>query len=69
MDKIVKERPEQQQHLKLEENAYVAFHQNSVHAICKKAFLADALLNELFIIACMKVCLQDLTIDWGPINY
>lgn len=68
IDKIVQERPGTATAFEIRRDAYVTFHQNSVHPNLQKGFLADALLNEIYIVLYEGVFAES-TIDWGPINF
>ena len=67
-DKIIKERPGTSHAFDIRREAYVSWHQNSVHANVHKGFLADGLLNEIFIIL-HEGMFEESGIDWGTINF
>lgn len=67
IDKIKAARPGTVDAFNVRQEAYVAFHQTSVHTNLQKGFLADALLNELYIILYEGIFAES-DIDWGPIQ-
>ncbi|WP_269050934.1 vWA domain-containing protein [Sporosarcina sp. G11-34] len=68
IDTVVKQRPGTETAFASRKTAYVAFHRNAVSANMKKGFLADALMNEIFI-ALHEGMYSDSSIEWGPINF
>ena len=66
MDKVVQDRPGTITAFETRRSAYVSFHKNSVHANMQKSMLADALVNELFILL-HEGMFAGSAIDWGPI--
>lgn len=68
VDKIIQERPGTSHAFDVRREAYVSWHQNSVHSNVQKGFVADGLLNEIFIIL-HKGMYEESEIDWGEINF
>jgi nitric oxide reductase activation protein len=68
MDAIVKERPGTSTAFEIRKQAYLAFHRNGMSSNMQKGFLADAMLNQLFILL-HEGMYSTSTIDWGPINF
>ena len=66
MDQIIQDRPGTSQAFEIRRTAYVTFHKNSLHPNMQKSLLADALLNELFILL-HEGMFAGSEIDWGPI--
>lgn len=66
MDKVIQNRPGTAKAFDIRRNAYVNFHKNSVHPNMQKGLLADALLNELFIML-HEGMFAGSAVDWGPI--
>jgi len=67
IDAIKLERPGTEAAFEVRREAYVTFHRSSVHANMQKGFLADSLLNELYILLHEGMFAQS-SMDWGPIN-
>lgn len=68
IDVIIKERPGTITAFKTRKEAYVSFHRNSISSNMQKGFLADALLNELYI-TLHEGIFHESHIDWGPIKF
>ena len=68
VDKIIKERPGTSSAFNIRRAAYVSWHRNSVHVNMQKGFIADGLLNEIFIIL-HEGMFSESAIDWGPIQF
>jgi nitric oxide reductase activation protein len=66
MDRVIQNRPGTTKAFNIRRNAYVNFHKNSVHPNMQKGLLADALLNELFIML-HEGMFAGAAVDWGPI--
>jgi nitric oxide reductase activation protein len=66
MDRVIQNRPGTTKAFNIRRNAYVNFHKNSVHPNMQKGLLADALLNELFIML-HEGMFAESAVDWGPI--
>jgi nitric oxide reductase activation protein len=66
MDRVIQNRPGTTKAFNIRRNAYVNFHKNSVHPNMQKGLLADALLNELFIML-HEGMFAGSAVDWGPI--
>ncbi|MFC5587605.1 vWA domain-containing protein [Sporosarcina soli] len=67
-DFITKERPGTAKAFAIRQEAYLAFHKDRLISNMQKSFLADALLNQLYI-SLYEGILTDTTVDWGPIDY
>ena len=68
IDKIVRKRPGTITAFETRREAYVTFHQNTIHSNMQKGFLADALLNELYIVLHEGIFAES-SVEWGPINF
>lgn len=68
IDKIKAARPGTTDTFTVRREAYVAFHQTGAHTNLQKGFLADALLNELYIILYEGIFAES-DIEWGPIQF
>lgn len=68
IDKIKAARPGTVDAFETRQQAYLALHQTGVHTNLQKGFLADALLNELYIILYEGIYAES-DIDWGPIQF
>jgi nitric oxide reductase activation protein len=66
MDKVVQDRPGTITAFETRRSAYGSFHKNSVHPNLQKGMLADALVNELFILL-HEGMFAGSEVDWGPI--
>lgn len=67
IDKIKAARPGTIDAFEVRRTAYVALYQTAVHTNLQKGFLADALLNELYIIL-YEGLFAESAIDWGPLQ-
>lgn len=67
-DVVMKERPGTVTSFEIRRDAYTQFHHNGLNANMQKGFLADALLNQLYI-SINKGMYTPSTIDWGEIDY
>ena len=67
-DKIIKERPGTSHAFDIRREAYVSWHQNGVQSNVHKGFVADGLLNEIYIVL-HKGMFEESVIDWGTINF
>ena len=63
IDIIMKERPGTAMHLKLEGKLMSTFIKMHCHRICRKVFLADAMMNQLFI-SLHEGMFAETSIDW-----
>ncbi|HJF32601.1 MAG TPA: hypothetical protein K8V56_12610 [Sporosarcina psychrophila] len=68
IDTITKERPGTASAFDIRRDAYLYFHRNALSSNMKKSFLADAMLNQLFI-SLHEGLLTETSIDWAPIDY
>ena len=67
-DTIKRERPGTETAFNVRREAYVLSSQSNVQTNMQKGFLADSLLNELYIILNEGMFAESAT-DWGPINF
>ncbi len=67
-DIVMKERPGTVTSFKIRRDAYTQFHHTGLHANMQKGFLADALLNQLYI-SINEGMYTASTIDWGQIDF
>ncbi|WP_342511707.1 hypothetical protein MKY34_14310 [Sporosarcina sp. FSL K6-1522] len=67
MDTIVKERPGTATAFDLRREAYVSFHRNALSSNKQKSFVADALINQLFI-SLHEGMFAGTSIDWEEID-
>ncbi|MFD1928293.1 hypothetical protein ACFSFY_09495 [Sporosarcina siberiensis] len=68
IDLIIKERPGTITAFETRKEAYVSFHRSSISSNMQKGFLADALLNEMYI-TLHEGIFHESHIDWGPIKF
>ena len=68
IDTIKRERPGTETAFEVRREAYVTFNRSNVHANMQKGFLADSLLNELYILLHEGMFAQS-SMDWGPVNF
>ncbi len=68
IDAITKERPGTTTAFEIRREAYVSFHRNALLSNMQKGFLADAMMNQLFV-SLHEGMFGDENIDWGPIDY
>jgi nitric oxide reductase activation protein len=68
IDTITKERPGTVSAFGIRREAYVSFHRNALSSNMQKSFLADAMINQLFI-SLHEGSFTETAIDWGPIDY
>ena len=64
MDVITKERPGTATSFDIRREAYVGFHRNMLSSNMQKSFLADAMMNQLFV-SLHEGMFVDTSIDWG----
>lgn len=67
-DIITRERPGTTNAFTIRKAAYLSFHQDRLSSNMQKSFLADALLNQLYI-SLYEGMFVETTVDWGPIDY
>ncbi|AOV07701.1 vWA domain-containing protein [Sporosarcina ureilytica] len=67
-DKIMNERPGTVDAFTVRKEAYVAFHRTGVQTNMRMGHLADALLNELYIVL-YEGTFAGSSIEWGPIQF
>lgn len=67
-DLIKKERPGTTKAFSIRQEAYLAYHQDRLISNMQKSFLADALLNQLYITLYEGIYVGT-TVDWGQIDY
>lgn len=68
VDKIIKERPGTSSAFDIRRATYVSWHRSSVHANMQKGFVADGLLNEIFIVL-HEGMFSASAVEWGPIQF
>ena len=68
IDTITRERPGTASAFDIRRDAYVYFHRNALSSNMQKSFLADAMINQLFI-SLHEGLLTETSIDWAPIDY
>lgn len=68
VDQIVKERPGTVDAFTIRRNTYVAWHQNNVAGNLQKGFIADGLLNEIYIVL-YEGMFATSKVEWGDIQF
>ncbi len=67
IDAITKERPGTETSFDCRREAYVGFHRNMLSSNMQRSFLADAMMNQLFV-SLHEGIFADTSIDWGVID-
>lgn len=67
IDAITKERPGTATSFTIRREAYVGFHRNMLSSNMQKNFLADAMMNQLFV-SLHEGMFADISIDWGAVD-
>lgn len=68
IDAIMKERPGTTTSFDIRREAYVGFHRNMLSSNMQKSFVADAMMNQLFI-SLHEGMYVDTSTDWGEIDF
>ena len=68
IDQIIQDRPGTRDAFKARKEVYVAFHKTGVQTNMRNGFLADALLNEIYIVLYEGIFAAS-PIDWGEIHF
>ncbi|WP_318614484.1 hypothetical protein [Sporosarcina sp. YIM B06819] len=68
IDVIMKERPGTATSFDIRREAYIGFHRNMLSSNMQKNFLADAMINQLFV-SLHEGMFADTSTDWGEIDF